>query len=135
MVPASYRNSIYTKFSKLFAQALRIEKTILCFLRPLFTRSKWNMSEIRVSNGTGQRNFSGQRDSQNFFVPGQRDNGTEVPLLSRDKGTTGQAQNLAKGRDGPGQPKPGTGRAGTAKIRDGTRDKTGQSRKGCSKTV
>ena len=90
---------------------------------------------IRVSNGTGQRNFSGQRDSQNFFVPGQRDNGTEVPLLSRDKGTTGQAQNLAKGRDGPGQPKPGTGRAGTAKIRDGTRDKTGQSRKGCSKTV
>ena len=31
--------------------------------------------------------------------------------------------------------KPGTGRAGTAKIRDGTRDKTGQSRKGCSKTV
>jgi hypothetical protein len=90
---------------------------------------------IRVSNGTGQRNFSGQRDSQNFFVPGQRDNGTEVPSLSRDKGTTGQAQNLAKGRDGPGQPKPGTGRAGTAKIRDGTRDKTGQSRKGCSKTV
>ena len=89
----------------------------------------------RVSNGTGQRNFSGQRDSQNFFVPGQRDNGTEVPSLSRDKGTTGQAQNLAKGRDGPGQPKPGTGRAGTAKIRDGTRDKTGQSRKGCSKTV
>ena len=135
MVPASYRNSIYTKFSKLLAQALRMEKTILCFLRPLFTRSKWNMSEIRVSNGTGQRNFSGQRDSQNFFVPGQRDNGTEVPLLSRDKGTTGQAQNLAKGRDGPGQPKPGTGRAGTAKIRDGTRDKTGQSRKGCSKTV
>ena len=60
--------------------------------------------QTRVSNGTGQRNFSGQRDSQNFFVPGQRDNGTEVPLLSRDKGTTGQAQNLAKGRDGPGQP-------------------------------
>ena len=64
-----------------------------------------------------------------------QDEGTTVSLLSRDKGTTGQAQNLAKGRDGPGQPKPGTGRAGTAKIRDGTRDKTGQSRKGCSKTV
>ena len=66
----------------------------------------------RVSNGTGQCNFSGQRDSQNFFVPGQRDNGTEVPSLSRDKGTTGQAKNLAKGRDGPGQPKScdGTGR-------------------------
>ena len=58
--------------------------------------------QSRVSNGTGQRNFSGQRDSQNFFVPGQRDNGTEVPLLSRDKGTTGQAQNLATGRDGTG---------------------------------
>ena len=99
------------------------------------TKYTWDLIKTRVSNGTGQRNFSGQRDSQNFFVPGQRDNGTEVPLLSRDKGTTGQAQNLAKGRDGPGQPKPGTGRAGTAKIRDGTRDKTGQSRKGCSKTV
>ena len=33
--------------------------------------------------------------------------GTEVPSLSRDKGTMGQAKNLAKGRDGPGQPKIG----------------------------
>ena len=41
----------------------------------------------------------------------------------RDKGTTGQAKNLAKGRDGSGQPKSGTGRAGTAKNRDGTQDK------------
>ena len=73
--------------------------------------------------------FPTGRDSATF-----RDNGTEVPSLSRDKGTTGQAKNLAKGRDGPGQPKFGTGRAGTAKIRDGTRDKTGQSRKGRSKT-
>ena len=32
----------------------------------------------------------------------------------------GQAQNLAKGRDGPGQLKSGTGRAGTVKIQDGT---------------
>ena len=72
---------------------------------------------VRVSNGTGQCNFLGQRDRQNFFVPGQRDSGTEVLSLSRDKGTTGQAQNLA------------TGRAGTAKIWDGTRDKTGQSKK------
>ena len=46
----------------------------------------------------------------------------------------GQAKNLAKGRDRSGQPKSGTGRAGTAKIRDGTRDITGQSRKGGSKT-
>ena len=73
--------------------------------------------------------FPTGRDSATF-----RDKGTEVPSLSRDKGTMGQAQNLAKGRDGPGQLKSGTGRAGTAKIRDGTRDKTGQSRKGCSKT-
>ena len=61
--------------------------------------------------------FPTGRDNATF-----RDKGTEVPLL-----TTGQAQNLAKGRDGPG-------RAGTAKIRDGTRDKTGQNRKGRSKT-
>ena len=73
--------------------------------------------------------FPTGRDSETF-----RDNGTEVPSLSRDKGTTGQAKNLAKGRDGSGQPKSGTGRAGTAKNRDGTRDKTGQSRKGRSKT-
>ena len=39
------------------------------------------------------------RDSPTF-----RDKGTEVPSLSQDKGTTGQAQNLATGRDGPGQP-------------------------------
>ena len=58
-----------------------------------------------------------------------RDKGTEIPSLSQDKGTTGQAENLATGRDGLGQPKPGTGQAGTAKLRDGTRDKTGQSRK------
>ena len=57
-----------------------------------------------------------------------------VSSLSRDKRTMGQAQNLAKGRDGPGQLKSGTGRARTAKIWDGTQDKTGQSRKGCSKS-
>ena len=31
---------------------------------------------IRVSNETGRRNFSGQRDRNFFLVPGQRDNGT-----------------------------------------------------------
>ena len=30
----------------------------------------------RVSNGTGQCNFSGRRDRSFFIVPGQRDNGT-----------------------------------------------------------
>jgi hypothetical protein len=89
----------------------------------------------------GKCNFSGQRDRISFIVPGQR--------------TTGQAKNLAKGRDGLGQPKFGTGRAGIAKNRDGTRDKKGNgaekdvlkqendilkqktmfyNRKGCSKT-
>ena len=47
--------------------------------------------------------FPTGRDSATF-----QDNGTEVFSLSRDKGTTGQAKNLTKGR------------AGTAKIRDGT---------------
>jgi hypothetical protein len=54
-----------------------------------------------------------EQDSATF-----RDKGTEVPSLSRDKRTTGQAQNLATGRDGLGQP---------IKILDGTRDGTGQS--------
>ena len=72
--------------------------------------------------------FPTGRDSEAF-----RDNGTEVPSLSWDKGTTGQAKNLAKEQDRSGQPKSGTGRVRTVKIRDGTRDKTGQSRKGHSK--
>ena len=40
--------------------------------------------------------FSTGQDSATF-----RDKWTEVPSLSRDKGTTGQAKNLAKGQDGP----------------------------------
>ena len=51
-------------------------------------------------------------DSANF-----RDKGTEGPLLSWNEGTMGQAQNLTKGRDGPGQP---------VKIWEGMRDKTGR---------
>ena len=39
------------------------------------------------------------------------DEGTGVSSLAWDKGTTGQAKNLAKGLDGPGEPKFGTGRA------------------------
>ena len=45
-------------------------------------------------------------DSATFW-----DTGTEVSSLSWDKGTTGQAQNLAMGWDGPGQ---------SIKIWDGT---------------
>ena len=74
--------------------------------------------------------FPTGRDSATF-----QDKGTEVSSLSRDKGATGQAKNFAKGRDGPGQPKFGTGRVGTAKIRDGTRDIMGHSRKGRFKTA
>ena len=81
-----------------------------------------NYFEFTVGFPTGQ-------DSATFW-----DKGTEVPSLSQDKGTTGQAKKLAKGRDGSGQPKSGTGRAGTAKNRDGMRDKMGQTRKGRSKT-
>ena len=84
--------------------------------------------------------FPTGRDSTAF-----RDNGTEVSSLSRDKGTTVQAQNLAKGQDGPGQPVKIRDRT-RDRIRDGTvpdfdslsrpvpQDKTGQSRKGHSKT-
>ena len=71
--------------------------------------------QTKVSNGTRFSCLPGQRDISLFVVPGQRDNMTEVPSLSRDKGTTGQAQNLAVGQDWPGQP---------AKIRDRTRDGT-----------
>ena len=41
--------------------------------------------------------FPTGRDSATFW-----DKGTEVPSLSRDKGTMGQAQNFATGRDGTG---------------------------------
>ena len=36
-----------------------------------------------------------------------RDKGREVSSLFHDKGAMGQVKNLAKGRDGPGQPKIG----------------------------
>ena len=45
-------------------------------------------------------------DSATFW-----DKGTKIPSLSQDKGTTGQAKNLAMGWAGPGQ---------LVKIRDGT---------------
>jgi hypothetical protein len=64
-------------------------------------------SQLAVGFATG-------RDSATF-----RDKGTEVSLLSRDKGTTGQAQNLAMGQDGTGfcpavPSRPGTGHGTTA---------------------
>ena len=65
--------------------------------------------------------FPTGRDSTTF-----RDNGTEVSSLSRDKGTTGQAQNLTKGRDGPGQLKSGTGRDSQNPGRDAGQNGTEQ---------
>jgi hypothetical protein len=54
--------------------------------------------------------FPTGRDSATFW-----DKWTDISLLSRDKGTTGQVQNLVMGWDEPGQP---------IKIRDGMRDGT-----------
>ena len=49
---------------------------------------------FKIPNYLYRLEFPTGRDSATF-----RDKGTEVPSLSRDKGTTGQAKNLAKGRD------------------------------------
>ena len=65
--------------------------------------------------------FATGRDSTTF-----RDNGIEVSSLSRDKGTTGQAQNLAKGRDGPGWAR--TGRDSLNPGRDTGQNRTEQKR-------
>ena len=43
--------------------------------------------------------FPTGQDSATFL-----EKGTEVTSLSRDKGATGQAQNLAKGQERPGKP-------------------------------
>ena len=56
------------------------------------------------------------------------DKGTEVPSLSWDKGTMGQAKNLAKGRDEPGQPKFGTGRDSQNPGQDAGKNGTEQKR-------
>jgi hypothetical protein len=56
----------------------------------------------RVSNGTRFSCPAGQRDRRPLIVPGQRRQRGKEFFLSRDKGTTGQGQNLATGRDGPG---------------------------------
>ena len=60
----------------------------------IFTHEKtWNPYLAPIDS-----NYSFQRDGT------FQDKRTEVPSLSRDKRTTGQAQNLATGQDGPGQP-------------------------------
>ena len=76
-----------------------------------------------------------ERDSATF-----QDKGTEIPSLSRDIGTSGQAQNLAEGRDGPGEPVKIWGRTRDWTVPDFDspylpvlQDKMGQSIKGCLK--
>ena len=54
--------------------------------------------------------------------------GTEVSSLSRDKGTMGQAKNLTKGQDRPGQPKFGPGRDSQNPGRDTGQNGTEQKR-------
>ena len=45
-----------------------------CFFKPV---DFWKLRIcVSVSNGTGQCNFSGQRDRSSFIVPGPWDNGT-----------------------------------------------------------
>ena len=85
--------------------------------------------------------FPTGRDSATF-----RDSGTGKKVLSRDIGTTGQKFLLCPGtkgqrdnlkilpRDGTGRDSQNSGRDGPGQQKSGTRDKTGQSRKGCSKT-
>ena len=65
--------------------------------------------------------FPTRRDSATF-----RDKQTEAPLFSQGKGTTGQAQNLAKGRDGPGQPNLGWDWLGQPKYMTGGKKKRGR---------
>ena len=62
----------------------KVDRILGCSLRGICVSAYTS-----VSNRTGQCNFSGQRDRSSFIVPGQR-----------DKGTTGQDQNLALGWDG-----------------------------------
>ena len=80
---------------------------------------------VTVSAREYQLGFPTRWDSATF-----RDKGTEVPLLSWDKGTTGQAQNLAKGRDRLGRDEQDF----DCLSHPVPWDKTGQSRKGRSKT-
>ena len=60
--------------------------------------------ESSVSNGTGQCNFLGQRDRQQCFVPGQRDNGTSSKSYQGTGWAGTPCQNLGCAtRDGTGR--------------------------------
>ena len=68
---------------------------------------------IRVSNGTGQCNFSGQRERSSFIFPGQRDNGTS----SKSCQGTGRAGTVCQS---PGRDTGQNNHYFSVKIRDGT---------------
>ena len=92
--------------------------------------------QLLTSANQSKLGFPTERDSATI-----RDKGTEVLSLFRDKGTTGQAQNLTKGRDSWGQHVKIWDETRNGWVRDFDslscpvlRDKTGQSKKGRSKT-
>ena len=81
------------------------------FLHCPGTKGQQDKLKILPRDGTGRDSHnSGQRDRSSFIVPGQRD---KLKILPRD-GMGRDSQN--PGRDGPGQPKTGTGR-GTKRDR------------------
>ena len=91
----SYRSPLVDKIQKPVREAATTCR-VVPFQKYFLEHCKYVLY-ISVSNWTGQ------------------DKGTEVPSLSQDKGTMRQAQNLAKGRDGPRQP---------VKIWDETQNRT-----------
>jgi hypothetical protein len=75
-------------FSAVFLQLVAEKKTKKNAAAVTSLRTFVRSNNFRVSNGTGQCNVLGQRDRSSLIVRGQ----------SR---TTGRAQNLAMGQDGP----------------------------------
>ena len=88
----------------------------------LSTPIEVRLPETTIGKDAKNQNELGFPTMQLFGIKGQRD---KLKILPR----------AGTGWDGPGQPNSRTGQAGTAKIRNRTWNKTGQSRKGCSKTV
>ena len=98
LIAVEYRN---------FCRTLEVYLLFATLLGQIKSKLNYRLVTYKIRIPTG-------RDSATF-----RDNGTEVPSLSRDKGTTGQAKNLAKGRDGLGDQNPGrdAGQNGTEQKR------------------
>ena len=84
----------------------REKKSVKCQQQP--KDKKMQLSAINAQNrkgfcpGTSRDRGVCPGTFTPVLVPGQIDTGTRKMSLSRDKGTTGQAQNLATGRDGTG---------------------------------